>query len=47
METYEGGLAQQSVKHYYGGVNNTSKRGSSTVYKKKKCKIKTDDKEKR
>lgn len=40
METYEGGLAQQSVKHYYGGASNTPKKGSLTMRKKKKCKIK-------
>ncbi|MGD8305074.1 MAG: hypothetical protein PVF17_00335 [Ignavibacteria bacterium] len=40
METYEGGLAQQSVKHYYGGASSTPKRSSSPMRKKRKCKIK-------
>ena len=37
METYDGGLASQSVKHFYGGVMSTPKRQSA---KKKKCKKK-------
>lgn len=39
--TYEGGLAQQSVKHFYAGSTATPKRQTLKKKKKsKKCKTK-------
>ena len=37
METYDGGLAAQSVKHFYGGAGSTPKQ-QKVLTKKKKCK---------
>jgi len=36
METYEGGLAEQSVTHFYGGASSTPKRQMAQKKKRKK-----------
>ena len=46
METYSGGLAEQSVKHYYAGAENTTKSKPKARIKNNRSKMKLTNKEK-